>query len=422
MGIWGGGKPLKIEKVLCKSLVRKSHPSVFAWMDYSLNPYQGCWHDCRYCDGKSERYHMHEDFGERILVKENAPELLLRFLRSKGCASKSDPHTGSLFGEPDERKAPFVLFLGGGVCDVYQPAEEKAGMTRRLLQISYDHGVPVSILTKNTLVLRDLDLLSRINGETSAGVHFSITLAEDEVRSVFEPRASPSLERFQAIRKFRESGIRSGVYFLPILPFIGDTPENRGNIFSNARSSGAQFVYSGGLTLKPGRNKAEFLTALETIRPELLSRYRRLYGNEDPFGSPDSAACRDLGVGNPEVAGFRDSVESGLDYFPARFIPAGRHRANLRISEVFQKTAFLERAVFHNHSRARSFSRTAFSLEDLEEDVVTLPKSRLDEYLPGEMGDLARELFSADRSPAFEALEKKAFESVGGGKTRRRTS
>lgn len=142
-----------VEEYAAKTLVMPSYPSLFAWMEYTLNPYQGCAHDCRYCDGKSEPYRMHADYGARIRVKRNAPELLERFLKNKGLRPAGVAQ-GSLFG-PERPDAYFTLFIGGGVCDVYQPVEAEKRLMRRLLQLAYDYGVPVLVLTKSALVLKN---------------------------------------------------------------------------------------------------------------------------------------------------------------------------------------------------------------------------------------------------------------------------
>ena len=231
-----------IEKYKAKSLVRTCSPSLFSWGEAYLNPYQGCYHDCKYCDGKSENYYMHADFGERIRIKINAPLLFEQFLKKKGFIPLHREKTSTLvdflpskdsiqFHQPGK----FIVHIGGGVCDVYQPAEKEIKITRKLLQITYDYKFPVFILTKNKFVLRDLDLLKKINGETYANVSFTITLADEKVQKIFEPRASTTQERFEAIKTLREEGIHSGVYFYPTLPFIGDTDENMQAIYNQAK-------------------------------------------------------------------------------------------------------------------------------------------------------------------------------------------
>ena len=112
---------MRIEEYNAKSLVRDSYPSAFAWMEYTFNPYQGCWHDCKYCDGKSERYHMHQDFGQVLRVKENADKLLAEFFRKKGYFSQSmENRQLCLFEEDTLKKDTFtkVPVLSTGVLTV----------------------------------------------------------------------------------------------------------------------------------------------------------------------------------------------------------------------------------------------------------------------------------------------------------------
>ncbi len=356
-----------IEEYNAKTLVRPSYPSLFAWMEYTLNPYQGCAHDCRYCDGKSERYHMHADFGRKIRIKINAPELLERFLKNKGLRSKQIIQ-GSLF-EQDLPKAGFTLFIGGGVCDVYQPVEAEKRLVRQLLQLAYDYGVPVLILTKSNSVLEDLDLLVKINQETHAGVNLTITLANQELSKIFEPGASPPEERFRTIRLLRDAGISSGVYLMPILPFIGDTDSNLKKICSEAKASKAEFVHAWGLTLTPGRNKNEFLSSIEEYFPELLLKYQLLYGNDDRYGKLNPQVAKQIGIVRPELKAYRFIYEMGLDYTAKRFIPAGRIYSNLRVSETLLRAAYLKSTFLSEWREAKRMTQAASLLENLEQDV-----------------------------------------------------
>ncbi len=197
--------------------MRTSSPGIFSWSEAYLNPYQGCYHDCKYCDGKSEGYYMHDDFSERIKVKVNAPLLLEEYLRGKGFIPFGREKTSTLVDfipslkEKAQSAQPgkFILYIGGGVCDVYQPAEAQVGMTRKMLQIASEYKFPVCILTKNTLVLRDLDLLKRINEDTYACCSFTITLKDGKTQKIFEPRASTTEERFEAVKTLRDNGIHA---------------------------------------------------------------------------------------------------------------------------------------------------------------------------------------------------------------------
>jgi len=303
--------PMKIETFEARSVIRHERKSD----DIHMNPYQGCYHDCVYCDGKAETYYMHEDYGIRIRVKVNAPTMLEEYLQKKGFLPVNRPKTGTLLDYfPDKRQATnkgkFTINISGGVCDIYQPAEAVVQMSRKLLQIVLDFEFPVFLLTKNKLVLRDIDLLKKINENARATVCMSISLSDDRLARIFEPRASTTSERFDALRTLHDAGIRTGIWFMPILPWIGDTDENVDAVFHRARNAGVEYVDCGGLTLKPGRQKKGFFKVLEERFPELVERYTILYGNEDKYGSPDREQIRKL-----KVLDIRDrSKELGLKY------------------------------------------------------------------------------------------------------------
>lgn len=262
-----------------------------------LNPYQGCAHDCVYCDGKSEGYHMHADFGGRIRVKENAPKLLEEYLRKKGFLPVNRKRTGTLLDigiKPEKERGKFTIGISGGVCDVYQPAEAEVGMSRKMLQIVYDYEFPVSLLTKNKLVLKDLDLLKKINECAGATVCMTVVFSRknERLREIFEPNASTIAERFGALRVLHENGIRTGIWMLPILPWIGDSEDNLRGVVKDAAAAGVEFILPGGLTLKPGRSKLEFLECLEKHFPELVLKYEGLYSNNNKYGMPDMVVAR----------------------------------------------------------------------------------------------------------------------------------
>jgi DNA repair photolyase len=247
---------------------------------------------------------MHDDFAGLIKVKQNAPKLLKAFFQKKGFFPVHKKEQFAMYdffpslkdSEKTNIKPKFIVTVGGGVCDVYQPAERKTNITRALLEIVYDYQFPVSILTKSDLVLRDLDLIEKINAESFASVNFTITLNDESAQKIFEPGASTTSERFAAIKKLRSKGIQSGVYFYPALPFIGDTEDNIQAIYHRAQEVGAQYVYCWGLTLKPGRNKDEFMATIKEHYPELFPKYHKLYANNNKYGHLDTEQFKDQGL------------------------------------------------------------------------------------------------------------------------------
>lgn len=211
-----------IEYFRAKSLVREEPNG-----NVHLNPYMGCQHDCAYCDGKAEHYNMHADFGTRVRVKENAPELLEAYLRKRGFLPMNRKKTGTLLDlgiAPASVPRKFVIGISGGVCDIYQPAEAEVGMSRRMLEVVRDYDFPVALLTKNKLVLRDLDLLKEINVGAGATVCMTVVFSRENerLREIFEPGASTIEERFEALKVLAGNGITTGIWMLPILPWLGD--------------------------------------------------------------------------------------------------------------------------------------------------------------------------------------------------------
>jgi len=163
--------------------------------EYTLNAYVGCAHRCIYCYARfMKRFTGHrEPWGEFVDVKVNAPELLEREIRAK-------------------KKGTVWV---SGVCDAYQPLEEKYGLTGRCLKIFADHGWPVTIQTKSPLVLRDIAILAKM---AAAEVGFTITTADERVRGIFEPDAPPVEKRIEALGILHAAGIRTFVMVAPILP------------------------------------------------------------------------------------------------------------------------------------------------------------------------------------------------------------
>jgi len=231
-----------------------------------MNLYRGCAHNCAYCDGRSERYRVDGIFGEDVAVKTNAVEILRRELNPIGRRV---------------RLKPSYIMLGGGVGDSYQPAEGKYELTRRTLQLLCEYRWPVHILTKSTLVERDVDIIERINEQNGAIVSFSFSSINDELSSVFEPRVPTASERLKTLAFFKRKGIACGMSLLPVIPFMTDTPEMIEEALQKAHEIGVDFVIFGGMTLKKGKQEEYFFSSLVNRHPELLARYEQIYkGNE----------------------------------------------------------------------------------------------------------------------------------------------
>ncbi len=172
----------------------------------SLNPYRGCEHGCAYCYARPTHEYLGLsaglDFESRILVKERAPELL----RAELASSSWKPQWLAL----------------SGVTDAYQPIERRLGLTRRCLEVLVEFRNPVGIVTKNALVLRDVDLLAELARHGAASVAVSVTTLQPELRRVLEPRTSPIAARLEAIRVLADAGVPVGVMVAPVIPAVND--------------------------------------------------------------------------------------------------------------------------------------------------------------------------------------------------------
>ena len=171
-------------------------------MEYSMNPYQGCEHGCSYCFARPTHeywgYSAGIDFERKIMVKKNAPELLEKFFKKRGY--KPEP-----------------ILLSGNT-DCYQPAERQFEITRKILQVCLDYRHPVNVLTKNALVLRDIDILKPMAEQNLVSVSLSIPTINEDLRRKMEPRTSSSKNKLKAVEILSQSGIPTYVMVAPIIP------------------------------------------------------------------------------------------------------------------------------------------------------------------------------------------------------------
>ncbi len=193
-------------------------------MMYSANPYQGCEHGCIYCYARNSHeywgYSAGVDFESRIVVKKNAPALLRKFFENKNWV-------------------PAPISLSGNT-DCYQPIERKMKITRHLLEICLDFRNPVGILTKNALVLRDLDILKELAKRNLVRVFTSITSLDEELRRKMEPRTASYKSRLNVVRTLTENGIPTGIMNAPIIPGLNDNHMH--DVLKAASEAGAKWA------------------------------------------------------------------------------------------------------------------------------------------------------------------------------------
>lgn len=226
---------------------------------HNCNIYRGCNQKCIYCDSRSSCYQI-SDF-DTIRAKQEADIMADRELSSK-------------------RKSG-VLGLGG-MSDPYNIYEQKLQYTRNILKSVDKYGFGVTIITKSTLVERDIDVLKSIATHSPVCVALTITTANDKLQARIERNVPSSSHRFDTIKQLTNNGIFAGITLMPVLPFINDTIENIEEIVKKAHQAGAKFINASfGVTLRDNQRQYFF----QQIGPELTKRYVQTYGDSYMCGS-----------------------------------------------------------------------------------------------------------------------------------------
>ena len=242
----------------CKVALNRVKGMPFAW---SLNPYMGCAHRCTFCYVRA--FELRADrpsgdlYGRSIRVKVNVAHVLRTELARRSW----------------ERATVSI----GAATDPYQPAEGRYGLTRACIEALRDARNPFHVITRNPMIVRDVDLLTEAAVRAKVSVSFSIPTLDEDVWRKSEPGTPPPRQRFQALRRLVDAGIDAGVALAPLLPGISDRPEQLRAVVEAAREAGARHLWTGVLHLRPG-TREHFLAELARDWPEHLDDYQRLYG------------------------------------------------------------------------------------------------------------------------------------------------
>ncbi|WP_455284592.1 hypothetical protein [[Eubacterium] cellulosolvens] len=323
------------------------------WTRYSAHPYVGCQEGCVYCYWRDEKYnmlardpaarHLSDPFSQYIKVKTNAAELLRKEL---------------------SRVQKDVIALGD-----YQPAEGRYGLSREMLKVCAELGFPTLILEKSPLVLKDLDVISKINEGAWACVMFSIVRGDSNgFGDIFEPHA-PGIEgRFRAMRKIADSGILTGTAFMPILPYICDDESNLETVVKRTAENGGKFVLAAGLTMS-GAQATYFLEALKRHDRDLAEKYEELYGGA--YSPADRGYVGKIGLKVRNLCakhGMRDRMP--------RYIPEGPLAINKRIAEdIFNRCYEIELQGAPSY-KVWAYRRAGWTVDELDRDIVALYRER----------------------------------------------
>ena len=229
---------------------------------YTINAYRGCSHRCVYCFSRPTHEYLNlnmgEDFDRKIVVKINAVERVRAEVQAKRWAGD--------------------LIAMGTNTDPYQRCEGKYRLTRGVVEVLGEARNPFSILTKSTLILRDIDVLAEAAERTSVQTAFSVGTVDDEVWKLSEPGTPHPRRRLEALVRLREAGVPPGVLAAPILPGISDSPAQLEALARALVEAGVERASPIVLHLRPGV-KQEYLSWLAEVRPDLLERYDRIYGS-----------------------------------------------------------------------------------------------------------------------------------------------
>ncbi len=257
----------------CKSAINRVTGMPFKW---SLNPYRGCVHACHYCYARETHTFLgldaDSDFERQIFVKSNIAQVLDRELSRPGWSGES--------------------IAIGTATDAYQPAEKRFRLTRSCLEVLLRHRNPFSVVTKSSLIVRDLELIEAISKAAGARIYFTVTTTDEALSDRIEPGAFPPGIRLEALETLANAGIHCGVLMAPVMPGINDSQANIDRVTKAALAAGARSLYAGPLRLAvPVRD--HFYSFLQHEFPDLLPWYlRNMEGQHLPKAAQERISAR----------------------------------------------------------------------------------------------------------------------------------
>jgi len=317
-------KAMKVRSLVNKTVSKRKH-----MFELSINPFRGCEFGCKYCFARYTHEFLEPapirtvpvgtydvpqqswalKFEREIYLKENAAWLLEQELRKIG------PENGIVMGT---------------ATDPYQPIERRVGITRSILEVfAQKSGYSLGIITKSSLIARDVDLLQRIAERNALTVHHTITTTDPALSRKIEPRAPRPDLRFAALRKLRQAGIRAGVLCAPLLPGINDSLQSIDAVAARAAAAGSSFLGAHPLFLKSCSRP----TWMEFVReqfPDLAPEYARRYAHADfadtaykkQMQTLVKAVCKKHGIGERDKEAMRTGISEAEEAAGERKGPA----------------------------------------------------------------------------------------------------
>ncbi len=247
---------IHIKEVMAKSILNKSR---IPGMVYCINPYTGCFHSCIYCYATFMRdYSGHkEEWGSFVDVKVNLAEILLKEVKKKkhGCVCI------------------------GTVADPYQPIEKERRLTRTAIEILTDNNFSFEILTKSSLVCRDIDLLK---GYDKCSVEITITTIDDKIRKLFEPNADTIENRLKSVKALVDTGIETNIFFGPVLPYFSDSESALDEIFDAFRDTGVRRILVDKLNYL-NQKVPIIISKIKNSYPQGVALYENLIRNHNNY-------------------------------------------------------------------------------------------------------------------------------------------
>jgi DNA repair photolyase len=253
---------ITFHEVAAKSVLNRVPAGSKMPFEWTINPYRGCSHACVYCFARKTHTYLDFDagldFDSQVVVKINAADVLRKEL--------AKPSWGH-----------HQVALGTNT-DPYQRAEGRYQLMPGIINALADSGTPLSILTKGTLLARDIPLLKHAAAQVPVGIGISLAMTDEKLSESVEPGTPGPRARLKLITRLRDAGLPCGVMAMPILPWLTDSDEALDHLFGSLAEAGATGVTAGALYLKPG-TREWFMQWIAREHPELAGKYRRLYGS-----------------------------------------------------------------------------------------------------------------------------------------------
>lgn len=324
---------ITFHEVTAKSALNKVPAGSKMPFEWTVNPYRGCSHACVYCFARKSHTYLDFDagldFDSQVVVKVNVAEVLRKEL-----------------AKPSWGRHQVAL---GTNTDPYQRAEGRYQLMPGIISALADSGTPLSILTKGTLLARDIPLLKRAGAQVPVGVGISLAMTNEALSEAVEPGTPGPRARLKLVSRLRDAGLPCGVMAMPILPWLSDSDEALDALFGSLAAAGATGVTAGALYLKPG-TREWFMQWIAKHHPELADRYRQLYST----GSYASKEYRTWLAGKVRYFKARHGFSGGHGFshrdleddpraeeaqYPAGSIPAARTNGSSAVGPDAEQTA-----------------------------------------------------------------------------------